>query len=1401
MKLRNAVLAIGLATAFTFNSHAESLIIADDYTASNTGSGFELGNGVNSGINPPITRLTGSVAPDMRYILRATGKTTSAYTIESNALQVAVAGSSGRFTLSKDGITPYDFSSDLGAVAATPENPAIYEITLSMANNAAGTQRFSFGIGTEENNANFWDFGIQLFRGSSGDDFYSIRKRLDAASITAGAPSGGGDGDINATITTTASGTWGSQIDFLIRVTDAGAEAAPSINSRIQVSMDGGATWFYDTATDPDLVNGFCFNASSRFFSWDIAGSAVATYDNFSVTFISGPNPMDRTWTGAGSDDNWSTGANWAAGVAPVLGDSLIFNGTTRQSSINDLTDMVVPMLTFNNGGFTLSGNALNIAGGINNLGGTNTFAEDLVWSSTAVKPWNIAADSEIVLNNNNTIEVNGDHTINGGGTMLLKGFMNIGQSTTATPAFILNEGRQMVDGGTFISRGGYRIGSQDEGIGAQTILTNGASFSLTASGANLRVGDSANATPAELKINDSTLTLGGGELGIPYASGATAIVTQNGGTFSGGVVAFNDAGAGTGTYTIHNGILEPIQIREDTAGGSSAIYFDNAILRSGGSANGAEFFSGVDIAEIQSGGLILDAQADATIAQPLSGTGALVKSNFATVTLTGANTYTGDTVVQQGKLVLPNIQTNATTVLVSDGAEFGVKQVKSGGTLSVSAVNFTGTSFGTMSFDLGTFGAPSVPFLKVSSLSASGPVTINISGGLQVNTGQIVLVDYDGSIGGGFQFALGSLPDGMEAELVNNTANSSIDLNITGVPGLRWTGANSSDWDYSTQNWINRQDGSPSVYFDNYPVQFLDSATTGEINIGVYPLPSALVVSNNTLPYVWNGGALTTPVLRKYGTNSLTRTGGEADLINEIQLNDGAYVVSNFFDATLASVLSDAGTDGKGSFVKQGASTLTISSTNTDYDGSIVVQEGTLKLGAADALGSINKGTTIANGATLDLANLVAPHEPVIVSGDGVNGQGAIIDSTTQTGVAANLTDVTLVGDTTLGSPNGGRWDLRVRSGTGPDTGLKGNGFNLTKVGAGFVSIACQRHFNANQQPYWEMNLGDVTIKEGSMTFAESLTLGNPSKIITIFDGAQLGTYDLNATNPILRNIYMTNAAISSGGGAGDTNMFNGAISITGTAEFKPANTIMIINGAITGDGSVIVNSTGVGTLYLNGNNTYPGDTTVNSGTLGGVGVIAGNLFLTEALTPGYVGVGTLTVNGDVTLGSSTTMELDRSQTPNSDELVVGGTLNLNGTLNVVLAGAAPQAGDVYHLFSKGGVGSFSAVNLPDISSFPGNLDWDTSRLTSEGILAVTGTAVPPTIGSVSVSNGNFVFSGTGGIEGEDYIVLSSTNIALPIIDWTAVVTNQFGAGGSFSYTNAVAPDAPATFFLLQIP
>ncbi len=75
----------------------------------------------------------------------------------------------------------------------------------------------------------------------------------------------------------------------MVRVTDAGAESA-AYNSQVQVSLDGGSSWFYDTQTDSDLTDGFRLDGAGRYLSWDQAGagsgSGAFTYDNFSVTLV-----------------------------------------------------------------------------------------------------------------------------------------------------------------------------------------------------------------------------------------------------------------------------------------------------------------------------------------------------------------------------------------------------------------------------------------------------------------------------------------------------------------------------------------------------------------------------------------------------------------------------------------------------------------------------------------------------------------------------------------------------------------------------------------------------------------------------------------------------------------------------------------------------------------------------------------------------------------------------------------------------------------------------------------------------------------------------------------------------------------------------------------------------------
>ena len=78
-----------------------------------------------------------------------------------------------------------------------------------------------------------------------------------------------------------------------------------------------------------------------------------------------------------GTGNDWSTGANWVGGVAPVTGDRLFFAGTTYTTSVNDYTGAVFDSITFENGGFTVSGNFIVLdpqhGVAIDSSGGENT--------------------------------------------------------------------------------------------------------------------------------------------------------------------------------------------------------------------------------------------------------------------------------------------------------------------------------------------------------------------------------------------------------------------------------------------------------------------------------------------------------------------------------------------------------------------------------------------------------------------------------------------------------------------------------------------------------------------------------------------------------------------------------------------------------------------------------------------------------------------------------------------------------------------------------------------------------------------------------------------------------------------------------------------------------------------
>ena len=78
---------------------------------------------------------------------------------------------------------------------------------------------------------------------------------------------------------------------------------------------------------------------------------------------------------------------------------------------------------------------------------------------------------------------------------------------------------------------------------------------------------------------------------------------------------------------------------------------------------------------------------------------------------------------------------------------------------------------------------------------------------------------------------------------------------------------------------------------------------------------------------------------------------------------------------------------------------------------------------------------------------------------------------------------------------------------------------------------------------------------------------------------------------------------------------------------------------------------------------------------------------------------------------------------------------------------------------------------------------------------------APAPTIQHVTERGGNFIMTGTNNLgPGGSYHVLASTNLLLPLMNWTVVTNGNFDSNGKFSVTNAVGTNS-RQFYLLRVP
>jgi hypothetical protein len=113
-------------------------------------------------------------------------------------------------------------------------------------------------------------------------------------------------------------------------------------------------------------------------------------------------------------------------------------------------------------------------------------------------------------------------------------------------------------------------------------------------------------------------------------------------------------------------------------------------------------------------------------------------------------------------------------------------------------------------------------------------------------------------------------------------------------------------------------------------------------------------------------------------------------------------------------------------------------------------------------------------------------------------------------------------------------------------------------------------------------------------------------------------------------------------------------------------------------------------------------------------------------------------------------------------------------------------------------GSGTASITN----STLPGGTDYITASYSGNATYSpATSSAYAQTITvpAIAVSGTNLVLSYSGSLVGTNYVLLTTTNLLLPVSSWTPLATNA-GTGGVLTFSVPFSATTPAQFFLYQL-
>jgi autotransporter-associated beta strand protein len=705
---------------------------------------------------------------------------------------------------------------------------------------------------------------------------------------------------------------------------------------------------------------------------------------------------------------------------------------------------------------------------------------------------------------------------------------------------------------------------------------------------------------------------------------------------------------------------------------------------------------------------------------------------NTGTLTLAGANTYTGGTVVSgrnsQGTVtvasggVIPagGLTINGGTVSQSTGGVInsanavtingaGTLTLTGSNTLASLAFNNTGTQNRTNNnptVNAGTLTLSSATPITAGGMNPAGLATINgtLDFGNAAKTITVSPLEFDGMAFAPFSPSLNI------AGVVTNSGK----ITVNGGGLLQVSGASTFSGGYSV--------ASGSGLYIN--ANSTGAVTNGPLGTGPLELASgARLLSGGTFsvanPVTLAGG------LAFEGITSLTMSGGVALPAAGAATID---IPAPQPTLTLSGVLAGTGS----ALVKNGYGTLLLSGANT-FDGGVTVNRGTVTVGNAAALGTgtlaMNGGGLNASTTSLTLANAQSWAGGFTFGGSNsltLSG-GVNLAQNSTVGVSAG----TLTVSGAIGDSGANRGLTKSGAGTLALTGTNTYG-GVTTVNAGVLAIA-----GTDSLPGWN-TAGRVAVTDGG-TIAVPNTVGDADVATMLGTGnftaggaigfdTSAGDRALAATLPVGAGLSKLGANILTVSAAsthtGPTTVLAGTLRLAD--QLAAQNSILAVQsgatvqwdagvtanaftvGGLSGAGIATLTNTGSAgvALTIGGSNA----TTAFSGTLGGAGSLVKQGTGTQTLS----GTG-ITYTGSTTVNAGT-LVLDGANTyaASSTAVASGATLVVANSASQTIANPITGAGSLVKRAA-------TTLTLSGANTFTGGTTIEQGTVVLSGTLSAT--------------------------------------------------------------------------------